>query len=156
MKRSFKRRLRWLGLVVLLFGVGLLLYCWDHRIWSYEQWWVYQEMDKECDPVWREYHYRRIRAGDSVEEVIAQTKPRKVRRQGKWTILAYGRNPISSEGIEFTTLTAYAYEGQMIFAYAGSCCWLRIFLDELTEEQCQELFKAPKSKVFDHRGTVWR
>lgn len=34
---------------------------------------------------------------------------------------------------------AAAYDGQMVYATARSCCWVRVFFDELTDAQSLEL-----------------
>lgn len=95
-------------------------------------------MAKECHPAWKDYNFDRIRAGDDVEAVIARTNPVKIERKGRWVILDY------QESGNFTYVSAAAYDGRMVIAYAGSCTWVRLFFDELTEEQSLELLKSSK------------
>jgi hypothetical protein len=102
-----------------------------------QEWWVYQAMNWECHPVWRDFHYGRIRAGDPVEEVIAQSEPVRVERNGRWVVLKY-----HGGGLCFTGLTAVAYDGQMVGAYAWSCTWTRQFFDIMFEEQRAEFFEG--------------
>src|SRR4051812_33201664 len=135
MKRVWKRWWFWLAACAVVSGLVLLAFCWTHRVWSVNEWRVYQAMDRECHPVWREFHYGRIQAGNSVEEVIARTEPARVERTGHWVVLKYHDN-----GLCFTGLTAVAYDGQMVGAYAWSCTWVRQFFDSMLEEQRTEFF----------------
>jgi hypothetical protein len=128
-----------MGLVV---GVGclvLLALCFTHRVWSVGGWQVYQAVGRECHPVWRDYHFGRISAGDSVEDVIARSAPGRVERKGRGVILHYSKETETGGG-SFTGLTAIAYDGRMVFAAAGSCAWVRLFFDEMTDEQSREFF----------------
>ena len=129
----------WLGAVALLIvGANIVLgLCWWHNVWGWDELTVYQEMRKECPPVWRDYHFGRVRAGDPVEQVIARTNPVTVVRRGRWTHLSY-----TPPG--FTGLWAVAYDDRMVFAAASSCCWTRQFFDGLTEEQSMELLGKSK------------
>lgn len=120
-------------LVVLGASILLLIFsCWWYNVWSLDGWTVYREMDRECHPAWREYHFGRVRKGDSVDQVIARTQPPLVERRGRWTFLRYQRRG-------FTGMWAAAYDGQMVYATARSCCWVRVFFDELTDAQSLEL-----------------
>jgi hypothetical protein len=93
-------------------------------------------MEQECHPAWRDFHFGRVRAGDPVEEVIARTEPVQVERIGRWVVLRYNRG-----GLSFTGLTAVAYDGQMVGAYAWSCTWVRQFFDIMSPEQRTEFFR---------------
>src|SRR5205807_1872200 len=89
-------------------------------------------MDLECHPVWRDYHNGRIRAGDSVEKIIAETEPIQVDQDNRWVVLNY-------QGIGYYTgITAIAYDGQMVAAYAWSCAWTRQFFDVMSEVERAE------------------
>jgi hypothetical protein len=95
-------------------------------------------MDLECHPAWRDFHYGRIRAGDDVKQVIASTQPKRIERSGRWVALYYqGEDGL----LHFTGLTAAAYDGQMVCAYAWSDTWLRQFFDIMSEEQRKEFFQ---------------
>jgi hypothetical protein len=139
MQRLCKRRWFWLAAPVIVAAVALLLFCWTHRVWSLGEWHVYQMMEKECHPVWRDFHFGRIQAGDPVDEVIDRTAPVRVDRNDRWTTLDY-----HGGGLCFTGLTAVAYDGRLVFAYAWSCTWIRLFFDDLSEEQNLELFSTAK------------
>jgi hypothetical protein len=133
MKRISKRVLFWLGAHAIVGSLSLINFCWTHRVWSVTEWRVYQAMSLECHPAWRDFHFGRVRAGDSVEEVIALTRPVRVERDSRWIVLKYHR-----DGLCFTGLTAMAYDGQMVGAYAWSCTWTRQFFDTMSEQQRAE------------------
>jgi hypothetical protein len=130
------------GIIGLSLAV-VLTFCLTHRVWSVGGWRVYQAMDQECHPVWRDYHFGRINAGDAIDDVIAKTAPGRVDRNGRWVILHYSADTETS-GISFTGLTAIGYDGRMVFAAAASCGWVRLFFDEMTDGQSREFFGRPK------------
>jgi hypothetical protein len=136
MTAVWKRWWFWLSTTLLAGSLALLTYCRSHRVWSVNEWRVYQAMDQECHPVWRDFHYRRIRAGDPVNEVIASTPPVRIDRNGRWVVLKY-----HPRGLCFTGLTAVAYDGQMVGAFAWSDTWVREFFDIMSEEQRTEFFR---------------
>jgi hypothetical protein len=133
----------WLTGIVVAGGLAVLAFCWSHRVWSFDGWRAYQGMEAECHPAWRDFHYGRVRAGDPVEEVIARTHPVSVTRQGRWVGLSYQDN---KGGLCFGGMTATAYDGRMVCAYAYSCTWFRLFFDELSHEQYRELLGEPPGK----------
>jgi hypothetical protein len=135
MKRVWKRWWFWLAAPMVGTGLALLAFCWSHHVWSVNEWQVYRAMDQECHPVWRDFHYGKVRAGDLVEEVIARTEPVRVERAGRWVVLKY-----HGRGLCFTGLTAVAYDGQMVGAFAWSCTWVREFFDFMSEDQRAEFF----------------
>jgi|GEM_PF-6345469 len=98
-------------------------------------------MGRECHPVWQDYHFGRICAGDSVEDVIARTGPGKVERKGRWVILHYSD---SARGGDSAGLTAMGYDGRLAFSAASSCGWVRLFFDEMTDAQSREYFRLPR------------
>ena len=148
MPRMWRRFLIGLVVLVILAGNGLILFCWRHNVWSRDEWMIYKELDRGSDPSWREYHFARIRAGDPVDEVLARTEPVTVVQQGRWTFLKYKK------------IGAAAYDGRMVYAGAMSCCWERIFFDELTDAQCREFFGRSRAQVdqetdeLRRRGTI--
>ena len=121
----------------LLGGTPLLVVCWWHNVWSPRGVMVYQAMSRECHPAWRDYHFERVRAGDPVDEVITRTNPVRVEQKGRWTLLRYN-------DIGFTGMSAAAYDGRMVFACAVSCTWMRLFFEDITDEQSVELFGCSK------------
>ena len=121
------------GFALLLFtaltGVGCLARY--YRIYSFGGYMSYRAMANECPLAWRDFHFGRFRAGADIEEIIRETKPTKVERHGDWVTLSY-RNGFSGVG-------AHAHHGKLVCAYAGSCTWTRLFVDELSEAESQEL-----------------
>jgi hypothetical protein len=136
-RRWVRRCLIALVALVVLAGNALVVFCWRHNVWSQDEWLVYQEMERRGDPAWLEYHFGRVRAGDPVDWVIETTNPAEVVRKGRWTFLGYKR------------WGAAAYDGRMVYASASSCCWARIFFDEMTDAQCLEFFGRPRADVDD-------
>ncbi|HVK14278.1 MAG TPA: hypothetical protein VM597_36390 [Gemmataceae bacterium] len=131
-------RRRWLirlAVAAALVGNAGVAVCWWHNVWSWDAWVAYQGMDHERHPDWREYHFGRVRAGDPVEEVLARTRPDVVERRGRWTFLKY------------PGMGAAAYDGRMVHALALSCCWTRIFFDELSDAQCHEIYGRSRATV---------
>jgi hypothetical protein len=135
MRRWFRRCLVALVALVVLAGNALIVFCWRHNVWSQDEWLVYKEMDRRGDPAWLEYHHGRVRAGDPVDRVIEATSPAEVVRKGHWTYLRYKR------------WGAAAYDGRMVCALAVSCCWERIFFDELNDAQCLEFYGRSRAQV---------
>jgi hypothetical protein len=135
MWRAWRRWLIRATVLVALAGNGLVVFCWWHNVWSRDAWTVYRAMDHERHPDWREYHFGRIRAGDPVDQVLARTQPDKVVHRSRWTFLQY------------RGMGAAAYDGRMVYAVALSCCWTRIFFDDLTDAQCHELLGRSRAEV---------
>lgn len=119
---------------LLVAGVGLCAFCWRYNVWSRDEWLVFQLMDEECHPVWRDFYYAKIRPGDNVEAVIAETHPSELTRSGDSVILDYYRDYRPGQGMYFTVVTAEARGGRMVTAYAVSCTWTRQFFDTVGEE----------------------
>jgi hypothetical protein len=110
----------WFGVIMLLLLSGvsvLLVFCWCFGIWSWSDWQTYQEMSRECHPVWRELHSGRICEGQNVDEVIAKTQPLRIDSFEGVTCLSY-HPPMS-----FTNVTIYAQNGRIVKAEAASCTW---------------------------------
>jgi len=124
--------------VIVVACLAIVGTCRAYRVSSPFGWQVYVAMSRECHPAWQDYHFGRVNAGDSVEEVIAHTCPTSIKRHGRWVELDYGEGG-------FTGMFAAAYDGRMVFASAGSCGWVRLFFDELTDEQSRALLGASKT-----------
>jgi len=137
--RTVVKRLIALGYVASVLCVVAVVIASRHfHIYSMHGLQVYGAMSRECHPVWEDYNFGRVRAGDSVDDVIARTNPITMERKGRWVVLGY-----QSVG-NFTGITAAAYDGKMVFACAWSCCWTRLFFDKLTEEQSLEFLGTSK------------
>ena len=140
MRQLRKRWWFWLTGAVVTGCLAVVTLCLSYRVWSFDGFRVYQAMANECHPAWRDFHSGRVRAGDPVEEVIARTQPVAVERKARWMVLTYD----GGGGLCFTGLTAAAYDGRMVCAYAYSCTWVRLFFDELTDEQSREFLGSPR------------
>jgi hypothetical protein len=138
MRHIWKRWWFWTALTPIFVVLSVVAMAHHYRVYSWDGLEVYQAMEKECHPAWRDFNFRRVNAGDSVEDVIARTNPLKVSRDDRWVVLGY------RESGSFTGMTAVAYDGKMIFACARSCCWTKVFFDEMSDEQSLEFFGYPK------------
>jgi hypothetical protein len=105
----------------LVLGGGLLAWCWHFGVWSVRDWVAYQEMSRY--PVFRDLHAGRIRQGQPVEEVIAQTHPVRVERFDNFVVLEYQ----GGDGFCFAGVTVVARDGRLVSAQAWSCTWQRTF-----------------------------
>jgi hypothetical protein len=108
--------------------VALLATGWYFRIWSWRDLQVYEMMNQECHPVWKDLYWGRVYAGQNVEEVIAATDPVRIERYGEFVRLSY------QKGRCFTGVTITAKNGRLANGCAWSCTWVRSFFDELTPE----------------------
>jgi hypothetical protein len=151
MRHLWMRWWFWAALTPMVAIVVLLALSRHYRVYSWQGWEVYQAMEKECHPAWREFNFRRVNAGDSVDDVIAGTNPVSTRLKGPWTVLGY------TEPFHFTGMIAVAYDGKMVFAYAYSCCWTKVFFDEMSDGQCVEFFGFPKNhrERLGHTEIYW-
>jgi hypothetical protein len=133
--------------------LAILAFCSWFNVWSYDEWIVYRYMDYESHPVWREFHYGRIKAGDDIEEVIARTRPSVVKRAGRTVTLEYyaDYNP-DSKGLRFSGLSAEAEDGKLVNAGAWSCTWVRSFFD--TSGDAPET-QFPGYRELPGRGAIW-
>ena len=111
----------------------LLLAAWHSGIWSLRDWEIYQAMNRECPPVWRDLHDGRVYLGQPVEEVIAQTAPTRVEHFENFVLLEYQENRPGT--ICFTNVAIVAKDGRLIDAQAGGCTWQRTVFAGWTEEE---------------------
>lgn len=98
-----------------------------YRVWSWHDLRTYQVMSQECHPVWRELHRGRIRAGQDVEEVIADTQPLRVERYGEFVKLNY------HELMSCTVVEIMAKNGRLVYAVAGSSSRGKVYFDGMTD-----------------------
>jgi hypothetical protein len=70
-----KRILLWLLLPVALAIGALGGFCVWFRIGSLQEWHIYQAMDAECHPIWRDIYFGRIQAGDDINAITAIAPP---------------------------------------------------------------------------------
>src|SRR5262249_18507879 len=102
--------------------------CHHYHVYSLDGWQMYQCMAKECHPAWRDYNFRHVTAGDDVDDVIVRTNPVLVEKRNGFVVLEYQKGG-------FTGITAVASDGRLVLACAWSCTWVRLFFDEMSEEQ---------------------
>lgn len=95
---------------------------------------AYAGMALECHPVWQDLALKRIREGQSVDDVIAKTKPVYVVRHGRFVELAY------QEPLSFTVVQLIAIDGKLVRACTGSCTWGYTFFDSMTNVDAQEMW----------------
>jgi hypothetical protein len=143
MRRVWKRWWFWFGGAAGAVALALVALCGSYRVWSLDGWRVYQAMASECHPAWQDFHFGRVRAGDPVEVVIARTRPTTVGRKGRWVVLSYHKDE-AGVGLRWTGMTAAAYDGEMVCAFAQSCTWTRLFFENLSDEQSKELLGRPR------------
>jgi hypothetical protein len=112
--------------IVTALMIGILVCCWQYKIWSIDDGLAYYGMNRECHPVWRELYWGRIREGQAIEEVIALTNPTTVYRFDDYVDLFYEKHP-TSDGLPFVGLTIIAHEGCLVVAQAHGCTWRHKF-----------------------------
>src|SRR5688572_10967244 len=106
--------------VIVAVALAALFPAWQIGERAYRDRQIVHFMRRECHPVWKDLHAGRIRAGQTVEDIIALTKPVRVDRFGNFAILNYQ----GGDGyIHFTGVTVIASEGRLIDAEAWSCTW---------------------------------
>lgn len=128
MKVFSSRVAQLLLLVVVVTLTSPLAFCLWFRVGSANEWQIYQAMEEECHPIWRELYYGRIQAGDDVDSVIAIAPPSVRRGKGRSGTLFYYQN-YPSDGLPWTSVTLQFRDGKLVDAYAGSCTWVRQFFD---------------------------
>jgi hypothetical protein len=82
-----------------------------------------------------ELYFGRIRAGDSLDKVIAETKPLRIYRKGEWWDLSYE----PPQFLAFTGVSIIARRDRLVQAGAFSCTWQRVFFDEMSPEERADL-----------------
>ncbi|QDT74554.1 hypothetical protein [Lacipirellula limnantheis] len=125
-----KRRLFWLLLPVALTIAALVEFCVWFRIGSIEEWHIYQAMDAECHPIWRELYFGRIQAGDDINAIMAVAPPSIIEGDMTSGSLRYYKDYQPGD-LHFTSVSIEVRNGEAACAYAGSCTWTRQFFDEI-------------------------
>ena len=122
-----------LMLVVVVTLAAPLGFCVWFRVGSANEWNIYQAMDAECHPIWKDLYYGRVQAGDDVDSVIVIAPPSVRRGKGRSGTLLYYQNYKSGD-LQFTSVTLKFRDGKLVDAYAGSCTWVRQFFDVTGED----------------------
>jgi hypothetical protein len=106
--------------VVLLLGA-----CWFFGVWRPRDITGYLIMSRECHPVWKDLALRRMRAGHSLENLIARTAPARVERFGRYAMVNY------QSGLALTGVTVVARDGRLVSGEAWSCTFHHTFFNSL-------------------------
>ena len=146
MKWLWSSGLRWAAACVALVAGCLLLTCWHFGVWSWTDWQIYQEMSRECHPVWKDLYAGRIYQGQPVEEAIASCGPVRVERFENFVLLEVQES--GREGLCFTGITIIAKDGRLVHAGAWSCTWQRTFFDGWSAAEQESFWKRFRA----HRG----
>jgi hypothetical protein len=97
---------------------------------------AYIGMSQECHPVWKDLALKRIRAGQTVEDVNKTRKPQRSESWDRYTLLMY--NDIG----DFTGLVIVARDHKLIFAGASSCGWEHEFFSTISRQELQEIYRS--------------
>jgi hypothetical protein len=108
-------------------GAGL---CWFFGIHSRMDVLAYRAMKHEhYPPIWKDLAWRRIRKGDSLEDLLQMHPPVWREDYGPYVHLSY----IMPPGFNWLGITAQ--DGKLIAAVAGSCTWRHVFFNTPEEEE---------------------
>jgi hypothetical protein len=144
---------RWLyhtrGIGALLTSAAILT-CWHFGIWSVRDWNVYQAMNRECHPVWKDLYVGTVYGGQTVEEVIARTEPSRLERFENFVLLEYCKDP--RPGLHFTGVTIIAQDGRLIDAQAFSCTWQHTFFKSWNEAEREDFWR----RYWAHKAALQR
>jgi hypothetical protein len=91
------------------------------RIWRVRDVEAYLGMASECHPVWRQFAFRRLGAGDSASDLLGRYPPSRREEFGRYGVYRYYQG--DSNGIPFTGLSVVTRDGKLLSAGAGSCTW---------------------------------
>lgn len=97
---------------------------------------AYIGMFQECHPVWRDLALRRIRSGQTVDDVRRLNAPPRMASWDRYTLLAY------NDTGDFTGLTILARDDKLIFAGARSCTWEHQFFSTISEQELQDIYRG--------------
>jgi hypothetical protein len=123
-----------------LLCLAALLVCCHFRIWSFEDYRVYQEVCRY--PVGEDLWFGRIQAGQNLEHFLAEHPPHRTLRLGRFTDLSYYTLwPLPPGTIPLGGLAVIAKDGRLVQAAAGCCTWQRVFFAMSAEDE-EELSQA--------------
>lgn len=130
--RLWPKSLKWRTILLTLLGlmgvIGTAGYVWWRPInrYVYNQLQIMHERDS-ADPVARGLARGEIRAGSSVDDLIAAHPPKRVDHFGRFTDVTYPNS-----------LTVIAVDGKLTFAQYGWCSHSTIFFNHFTPADAQE------------------
>jgi len=97
---------------------------------------AYIGMSRECHHVWRDLALRRIRAGQTVDDVKRLNTPPRIVSWDQYTLLAY------NDTGDFTGLAILARDNKLIFAGSSSCTWEHQFFSTISEQELQDIYRG--------------
>lgn len=134
-----KRLLFWLSLSVAVAVAALLSFCLAYRIGSLQEWSIYQAMEAECHPIWKELYFGRIQPGDDVSTITSIAPPSNLEGDMTSGSLIYYKDYQPGD-LHFTSVLIEVRNGKAACAYAGSCTWSRQFFDQIgLEANCSPI-----------------
>jgi hypothetical protein len=138
---------------VVVAGVALITFpygAWHFGNRMYRDRQIYAAMSRECHPIWQELYSGRIHAGQSVDEVIALTRPIRVDMFENYAVLNYQHS--GDGGLCFSGVTIVARDRNLISGEAWSCTWNRPFFKQWSPGEEGAFWKRYDS----HRALVLR
>ncbi len=135
MKRLWAKRWFWVlaGLLALVCFAALLA-CWRFRVWSHEDFRVYQEVSTY--PIGEDLWYGRIQSGQDLKAFTAEHPPQRMRRLGSFVILSYYA-VWPSDGIQMESMSVIAKNGRIVHASGAGCTWHREFFSMSAEDAAE-------------------
>jgi hypothetical protein len=91
----------------------------------------YIEMSREFHPVWKDLAIRRVRLGDSTEDLLRRYPAPMQVKYGPYVDFEYEVAPGGQ--ISFCSLCITAKDGRLVSARAGSCTWEHVFFESKEE-----------------------
>ncbi len=117
--------------ILVILGSGVATLTCHFRICSWHDYEFFCFMERECDPIWRDFQFRRIGPGADLSKIATLVKPTHVNRFGDFDCVTW------SQG-ETSYVCTTAYKGNLIEANAGrygTPLFSKTFLDVQSTEQ---------------------
>jgi hypothetical protein len=129
---------KWFRIFAALVAVccsGIPIICWRFRIWSYRDYWQYEEV--RAYPVGEDLWFRRIVAGQGSNDLISRLPPHEVRQYGRFTMLLYYQRTLQPNEVAMERLIVIAKEGRLVRAVLASCTWHRVFFEMSADDTAE-------------------
>ena|ERR1019366_1737891 len=130
------RWVRGLLLIVVAFPISVFIACWYSRIWSFDDYHLYQEVQQYSmgSDLW----FGRIQAGDDADDLLNRFPAHRSIKFGRWHLIGYHPGGPPQPGfLYFDSLGFVAKDGKIVSADAGSCTWNRVFFEMGSEDQAE-------------------
>lgn len=88
---------------------------------------AYAEMARTFPPVWREFAFRKLSAGDLAADLLQRHKPTRIEEFGRYGIYSY--YPGGEGGLPMSGVVAITRDGRLLTAEAASCTWKLTFFE---------------------------